>query len=246
MIGFGGSAVVMLIPRPPSASRHYRAVLAASIRNMKDLYALFVASWHNMPEGLLDTAVTETINAADTLGSLLGPIKMLKFEFSTTSFDSETLTKVTGLCMTINQALIQLFTFSTRLPPHLRRRFAALSGALEESVVGDVMAVLSLIEASLKTGDPLPAVLPVPLLARSLGLQRKLRKLESGEDFVNREMILDEDFRKYCVVVASFVQILGATDELVMIIKGASGETHVVDLEAWPLMSRDQSTTEEE
>jgi len=242
LVGFTASAIVMFFPRPPSASRHYRKIMAGTIRNMKDLYALFVASFSDPHEGLLDTVEKETLNIAETQLALIGPIKMLKLEFSSTNFDSDTLTRVNSLCMVINQAMVQLFLFSAKLPTRLRQRFVRLSGALDENIVGDIMAVLTLIEQSLKTADPLPALLPVPLTARCLGLQRKMKKLQSGEDVITRDMIMDEEYRKYCVVVSSFVQIVSVADELVMVVKEACGETHVVDVESWPLMSREDQS----
>lgn len=205
---------------------------------MKDLYALFVASYRDPHEGLIDTVEKETLTIAESHLALIGPIKMTKLEFSITNFDADTLTKVNSLCMTNNQALVQLFIFSAKLRTELRDRFVRLSGALDENIVGDIMAVLTLIEQSLKTGDPLPALLPVPLTARCLGLQRRVQKLRSGEEFVTKEMIMNEEYRKYCVVISSFVQIINATDELVLVVKGACGETHVVDAESWPLMAR--------
>ncbi|KAF2098023.1 hypothetical protein NA57DRAFT_76820 [Rhizodiscina lignyota] len=239
IVGFGASAIVMFFPRPPSASRHFRQVMSGTIRNIKDLYALFVATFNDPYDGLLDTVEKEALAIGNTQSSLMGPLKMLKLEFSSSSFDSDTLVKLNALCMTINSAMVQMIVFSAKLPQHLKDRFARLSGALDENIIGDIMAVLTLIEQTLKTSDPLPAVLPVPLTARCLGLQRKVQKLQAGEDVVSKDMIMNEDYRKYCVVVSSFVQFINATDELVMIVKSACGETHLVDVESWPLMTRE-------
>lgn len=232
------TTIATFFPKPPSASRHYRHVLAGVIRSEKDIYALFAATWHNEHhQALVSTAEVELINDAEALGAMIGPLKLLKLEFSSSSFDSQTLVRINALAQTIGSALMQMFHFSTHLTPRLKGRFERLTGALADNTIGDVMAVLTLIEQSLKTSDPLPSMLPVPLLARALGLQQHILRLDKGEDVITKDQILDESFRKYCVVVGSFVQLLAACDDLVMEVKKVCGETHVIDVENWPLMN---------
>lgn len=237
MIGFTASAIVIFIPRPPSASRHCRRILSSTLRSSKDLYALYVTSWSHEYPDLKETSEKQILTNGETLGSILGPIGLLKFEFSSSNFDAGTLTHVTNLCMTINQSLGQLLMYSSQLPQHLKERFARLSGALDERVVGDLMAVLTLVEQSLQTGGPLPALLPVPLIARCVGLNRAFAREEAGKGSLSMDTIKEEGFRKYCVVLSAFVQLLGAADELVWQVKTAVGETSYVDVEQ-PFLSR--------
>lgn len=243
LAGLAMAAIVMFFPRPPSANRHYRHVIAGVLRRHKDMYALFVTAWNNPRKDLVATAEAEAISNGEAVGAILGPLKLLKLEFSTSPFDAPTLIKICVLCQTINTSLMQLFHFSAKLPPHLKSRFGRLSSAFEESLIGEIMAVLTMAELSLKTGDPLPALLPTPLIARSLGLQSKLMRLSVGEDVVTTEMVLDEEFRKYCCVLGAFVQALTAIDEMVMAIKACCGETHVVDVENWPLLEDSEERT---
>lgn len=46
-------------------------------------------------------------------------------------------------------------------------------GTIDSSLVAELMAVISLAQQSLKSGDPLPAVLPSPLFARSIRFARR-------------------------------------------------------------------------
>jgi hypothetical protein len=243
MIGFTASAIVIFVPRPPSASRHYRRILSSTIRSSKDLYALYVTSWSHEYPDLKETSEKQILTINETLASIAGPIGLLKFEFSSSNFDAETLTHVTNLCMTINQSLSQLLIYSPLLPSHLKDRFGRLSGALDQRVIGDLMAVLTLVEQSLQTGAPLPALLPVPLIARCVGLNQAFAKEGNGSGRgdlgLSRDMIQEEGFRKYCVVLSAFVQLLGAADALVWRVKMAVGETSVVDVEL-PFLSRQE------
>jgi hypothetical protein len=239
MIGFTASAIVIFIPRPPSASRHYRRVLSSTIRSSKDLYALYVMSWSHEYSDLKETSEKQILTNSETLGAIAGLIGLLKLEFSSSNFDAETLTHVTNLCMTINQSLSQLLVYSNVLPQDQKERFARQTGALDERIIGDLMAVLTLVEQSLKTGDPLPAVLPVPLIARCVRLNRGSTRAEAGQRTLSIDTIREEGFRKYCVVLSAFIQLLGAADELVWRVKTAVGETSYVDVEQ-PFLSRNE------
>ncbi|KIW77662.1 hypothetical protein Z517_07494 [Fonsecaea pedrosoi CBS 271.37] len=237
MIGFTASAIVIFIPRPPSASRHCRRVLASTIRDSKDLYALYVMSWTHKHSDLEETSEKQILASVETLGGIAGPLALLRFEFSSSNFDAETLSHVANICMDINQSLSQLILFSNQLRQDYKERFAKVTGALDESLIGDLMAVLTLVEQSLETGSPLPAVLPVPLIARSAGLSEAFARDKAGQLTLSIDAIKDEGFRKYCVVLSAFVQLLSAVDDLVWRVKTAVGETSYVDVEQ-PFLSR--------
>jgi hypothetical protein len=231
IIGFTTSAIVILIPRLPSALRHYRRILSRTIRSNKDLYALCVASWSHEYPDLKETSEKQILTTSETLASIVGPFLLWKFEFSGSNFDAATLTHVTNLCTTINQSLSQLLVYSSLLPRDLKELFTRLSGAIDERIIGDLIAVLTLVEQSLKTGDPLPAVLLVPLIARCVGLNRAFAREENGHGKLSMDTIKEEGFRKYCVVMRAFVRLLCAADVLVWRIKTAVGDTSYVDVE---------------
>jgi hypothetical protein len=238
LIGFTASAIVIFFPRPPSASRHYRRLLSGTIRSYKDLYALYVMSHSHEYTHLKETSEKQVVRNAETLGSIIGPIDTLKFEFSSSNFDAETLKHVTNLCITINQSLMQMLVYTPLLPPALKTRFARLSSATDARFIGDLMAVLTLVEQSLKSGDPLPAILPVPLLARCEGLAQAFAREEMARVSLSIDTIKEKGFRKYCVVISGFTQMLNAVDELVWRVKNVVGETSYVDVEQ-PFLSKE-------
>ncbi|KAK5043572.1 hypothetical protein LTR84_011379 [Exophiala bonariae] len=183
LVGFTASAVVTYFPRPPNAGRHYRRVLSRTLSSFQDRYALLVthathvehendtvgqSNVHPLGKtGFMTTVEKSTIDTADLLSSILGPIQLLKFEFSSTDFTAEGLGKITLLTTNINFNLFQLFYYLSQLPPEFKRRFFLLSGAFGEQFVGDFMGVLSLLSHSLETGNALPHVLPAPLTVRA-------------------------------------------------------------------------------
>lgn len=183
LVGFTASAIVTYFPRPPSASRHYRRVLSRTLSNFQDRYALLVTRATNLEHSqyrkeqtaaqpplqrldLMNALEKTTIDTADLLSSILGPIQLLKFELSSTDFTAAGLWKITSLATNVNFNLFQLFYYSSQLPPLFKRRLF-LSGVFEEQFVGDFMGVLSLLSHSLETGNALPHVLPAPLTVRA-------------------------------------------------------------------------------
>ncbi|KAL2352925.1 hypothetical protein BJ546DRAFT_1097592 [Cryomyces antarcticus] len=155
------------------------------------------------------TAEKSTIEIAEALSSLAGPFGLLRFEFSSSNFYSKTLGQVMSLCMAINQNISQLFNCAISPPEDLKARFARFTGALDERFVGDTMAVLSLVEQALKTGDPLLAVLPTPLVSHCLGVHEK--PMGDDQDILSVDVIRRRDFRKYCVVLSAFVGLLSGS-----------------------------------
>lgn len=163
------------------------------------------------------------IHLSETMAALNGPIANLRFEFSSSAFDTTTCSQLKRAFEFINASLAQLHIRATMLPAHYRERFAKASGILDHRAIGDVMVVLAVIEQSLKTGDPLPSILPTPLLKRCLTHGH-------GADLstLTIDMLKDEGYRGYTVTMSAYLGFLAAVDEAVLIIKAALGESHYV------------------
>lgn len=230
LVGITAATIVQLFPRPPSATRHISHSLSNTLRSLSDHYALLLTCWGH-PEHRETGQIAEqiSIDLAEVLTTLTGPIALLRFEFSSSRFDSQTLHQVQSLCHELNQNLGRLLFLSGSLPLNLQTRFAHSFGILDHRQIGDAMAVLGVVEQALKTGDALPEVLPTPLLKRSYEywMQR------SGEFKLGVDLVRDENYRKYCVAVSSYVRFLGVVDELVLVVKKTLGEVHVVSREVW-------------
>ncbi|KAL2852071.1 hypothetical protein BJY01DRAFT_208445 [Aspergillus pseudoustus] len=86
------------------------------------------------------------------------------------------------------------------------------------------MAVLNIVEQALRTGNPLPEMLPTPLFVRCHGYRQ-----QSGQQLVcDGFRDLDDNYRRFCVAVGSYLNFLSAIDDLVLLMKGALGESHFI------------------
>ncbi|KAJ5272600.1 hypothetical protein N7478_007725 [Penicillium angulare] len=227
LIGAAAAMIVQILPRPPSAARHVCKSLSNNIRSLSDHYALLLSCWGkpDREEGLV--AEELAIHVAEMLSALDGPIFLLRLEFSSSPFDSERLAQVKSLCQELNQNLGRLLFLSASLPEHFQAKLATNAGLLNHRNIGDVMAVLGIVEQALKTGDPLPEVLPTPLLKRCFEFLQAHR-VDIG---LTRDLIRDEDYRKFCVAISSYLKFLAAVDDLVLVMKGTLGESHIVSRE---------------
>lgn len=174
--------------------------------------------------GAVAVAGEISLNVAETLMSLSSSIAMLKVEVSMLPFDQKSLCAVQHECHTMNLALGKLLVLSTSLPKELQDRLADRTGILDDVTVGNVMSVLVIIEQSLRSGSPLPERLPSPLVYTGFkAWTEQHRKAE-----LKRGLIQSDYYRRYCVALSSYMMFLSAVDELVVVLKQALGERHVV------------------
>lgn len=228
LIGVAAATILQIFPRPPSAARHISKTLSHMLRTLSDHYALLLSCWgrpsrrdaHLLAEPL-------TLHLAESLVTLDGPIALLRFEFSSSRFDSAALARVKTLTHSINRNLGRLLLLSAALPSPLQDRLARQTGLLDHRAIGDVMAVLAVCEQALKTGDPPPEILPAPLLRRAMEYWHD----HPVDLALSPELMRDESYRRFCVALSAYLKFLGAIDELVLVVKGALGEAHLVSEE---------------
>lgn len=226
IIGFGTASIVQLFPRPPSAMRFYRQSLATGLNTIKNQYALLGACRQTKPEDFEEVVEEHALALATTLTALGPQVQLTKFELSTSNIDTATLSRAYQLCMNLNQTIAQLMIYSMRLPENFRARFFRATGALDDKLIADVMALLTLVQHALINGDPLPAILPGPLMEQTLmSMKQRFDREQLNMSSYDEALFADPAVRKYVAATAAFVQFLGHIDELVLILKGCLGES---------------------
>ncbi|KAF7542177.1 hypothetical protein G7Z17_g11813 [Cylindrodendrum hubeiense] len=234
--GFVAAAIVQFVPKPPSGNDHYRTLLAEQLSTVKDRYALYASTWRSPPNDLVETIEKEALISQELLHSLIQPIKRTKYEFSTSNIDTATLEQVRALSNVLNRRITQLLLCTQKLPLELRIRFMRRTSAVDENFIGDLMNVLALVQQSIATGAPMPAVLPTPLINRA----RRYLATERGfgiSGLSMAEQLSQDEGRQWVLCLDAFFWFLGSIDKLVLVMKTAVGETSVVDLRALNLDS---------
>ncbi|KAM0546240.1 hypothetical protein ACHAPJ_010923 [Fusarium lateritium] len=226
LIGFVAAFVVQLFPSPPSSTNHACKTLANSVRSLSDHYALLISHWGRADKNSALGAVAEEISleVAEVLLSLNPAIALLKAELSFGPFDQTVLKQTQEQLQYMNQALGGLLHLASTLPRDLQDRLVHLAGILDDRSIGDIMAVLGIIEQALRTGSPLPERLPAPLVRRAIeSFQNK-----SESVLLTTALVQDEDHRRYCVAVTLYFKFLNSIDDLLLVLKAALGERHII------------------
>ncbi|KAE8381310.1 hypothetical protein BDV26DRAFT_255734 [Aspergillus bertholletiae] len=232
LIGVAAATIVQMFPRPPSAARHICKSLSRTVRTLSDHYALLLSCWGRSRQDGRVLAEPISLQLSEGLVMLDDPIDLLRYEFSSSRFDSESLARVKRLCHDMNRSLGQLLQFSGTLPVEFHHRLAQQTALLDHQCIGEVMAVLGMCEQALKTGDALPEILPTPLVRRAFEYwQSHPREIDFSPDTVR-----DEHYRRFCVALSAYLKFLGTIDELVLVIKGVLGEAHLVSHELGDLV----------
>ncbi|KAF4978725.1 hypothetical protein FZEAL_4945 [Fusarium zealandicum] len=226
LLGFLAAFIVQLFPNPPSATKHVCKTLANSVRTMSDHYALLISHWGRTVRSDALSAVAEEISleVAEILLSLDPSIALLKGELSFGPFEHKVLKQTQEQIQHINQALGGLLNFAATLPKELQERLALTCGVLDDRAIEDVMAVMGLVEQALRTGSPLPERLPAPLARRVFESYR----VQVHSSMLTTRLVMDGDHRQYCVAVSLYLKFLTSIDDLVLVLKRALGERHII------------------
>ncbi|KAL4731588.1 hypothetical protein ACLX1H_000562 [Fusarium chlamydosporum] len=230
LIGFGAAVLVAFLPRPLSGNRHYRQIMSSQLSSIRDRYALLVTTWRAPPKDFVEIIEKGATTSEEVFNSIALPIQKTKFEFSTSNLDTETLSLVNHLCTNLNVFFTQFSLTLTKLPLPVRERFMERVTAGDESFVADLMSTLTLLQHSLISGEPLPAILPTPLVGRAMQF-RKL-KGELQDEGNSKEYLASPQGRHWSAAVYSFVRLLGTLDSLVIVVKKAVGESSYISAEA--------------
>ncbi|KAJ4006012.1 hypothetical protein NW752_001257 [Fusarium irregulare] len=226
LIGFLAAFIVQLFPSPPSGTTHVCKTLANSVRSLSDHYALLISHWGRTDRNGALGAVAEnvSIEVAEVLLALSPSIALLKGELSFSPFDQKVLLRTKEQLQYMNQALGGLLNLASTLPNDLQDRLVRVAGILDDRSIGDIMAVLAIIEQALRTGSPLPERLPAPLIRRATDLVQS----QSDEVILTASLVQDENHRRYCVAVTLYLKFLGSVDDLLIVLKEALGERHII------------------
>ncbi|OBS25148.1 hypothetical protein FPOA_05683 [Fusarium poae] len=226
LIGFAAAFIVQLFPSPPSGTKHVCNTLANSVRSLSDHYALLISHWGRTEKNRALASVAENISieVAEVLLALGPSIALLKGELSFGPFDQHVLQRTKEQCQYINQALGGLLYLASTLPRELQDRLIRVAGILDDRSIGDIMAVLAVIEQALRTGSPLPERLPAPLTRRAMDLVES----QSNDVILTATLVQDEHHRRYCVAVTLYLKFLGSIDDLLIVLKEALGERHII------------------
>ncbi|KAK0473358.1 hypothetical protein IW261DRAFT_1503962 [Armillaria novae-zelandiae] len=153
--------------------------------------------------------------------------------------------KILELQLTIAYCLSHLMSVISNMDPAWTRAFLTRTRFLDPTFQGDMLAVISMIATSLRTGEPLPQITPCPLLDRFMLKYHGFSVIhkEAEEDFglprtLTMETLKNEQYLMFSVGVSTAFSIVSRLDRLMVAVKEIVGEQyHVHGIGTGPMKS---------
>ncbi|KAK6359209.1 hypothetical protein TWF696_000373 [Orbilia brochopaga] len=228
MVGFAAAIIVQIFPRPPSSTRNASKSLATSLSDITSFYSEIMSHFLTQEEGApaepMDKLQERISKLYTDMQELVPRIQMVRFEPSSSPFTCENLLKVEDHLGKILESLSLISFVSPRLTPMYQKRLEVQTEFARTDTIAAIMAVLGVLEGSLRTGHPLAEVLPVPLLGRL----RKVPGPADGVDSLTRDMLNNEEWSVFAVTLMAVTGLYSRIDDLVMTVKDAVGEKHYI------------------
>ncbi|EPS43040.1 hypothetical protein H072_2965 [Dactylellina haptotyla CBS 200.50] len=227
IVGFAAAIIVQVFPRPPSATRNASKSLATVLSDLTDFYSDTMSHFltsHTDADTTPEKLQERIAGLYTQLQELAPRIQMVRFEPSSSPYTSENLSKIADYLGKILESLSIMAFVTSRLTPKYRKRLEVQTDFAKTDTIASIMAVLGVLEGSLRTGHPLAEILPVPLL----GKLRKVAGPADGVDSLSREMLKDDEWSTFIVMLMAITSLYSRIDDLVMTVKDAVGEKHYV------------------
>ncbi|KAK6360073.1 hypothetical protein TWF730_006227 [Orbilia blumenaviensis] len=227
IVGFAAAIIVQIFPRPPSATRNAAKSLATVLSDLTEFYSDTMSSFLSGGDAgeTSSEEIQQRIAELYTSMQELAPrIQMVKFEPSSSPFTSANLAAIADYFGKILESLSIMAFLTPKLSATYRRRLEIQTDFAQTDTIASIMAILGVLEGSLRTGYPLAEILPVPLLGRL----RKVTGPSDGVDTLTRDMLKDDEWTTFLVMLMSVTSLYSRIDDLVMHMKEAVGEKYFV------------------
>ncbi|KAF9028574.1 hypothetical protein BDZ89DRAFT_1066048 [Hymenopellis radicata] len=233
-VGVTAAFIFSFLPPATTIRRYQRTLLATTSSELGAIYCSVIsfASSRRLQE------VPEVVTSLIAIRSKLSRSAVLRtnaiYEFSLRGrWPAERYKKILDLQMQIAYSLSHLMSIMEHMEPSWTRAFLVRTRFLDPNFQGDLLAVISMISTSLRTGDPLPQITPCPLVDRFMLKYHGFSVIhkEAEEDFglprtLTLETLQDEQYLMFCVGVSTAFGIVSRLDRLMLAVKEIVGEQY--------------------
>ncbi|KAF8642481.1 hypothetical protein AX16_009482 [Volvariella volvacea WC 439] len=234
-VGVCSAFVFSFLPPSTTIRSYQRHILATTSCEMGGLYCS-VLSFANSSRR--DEDIQEIITSLIAIRSKLKRSEALRtnviYEFSLRGrWPMKRYKKIQELQMQIAYCLSHLLSVVEHLEPAWTRAFLKRTRCIDADFQGDILAVINMISASLRTGTPLPQITPCPLLDRFMLRYHGLDVIhkDSEEDYglprvLTMDILMNEQYLMFCVGVSTMFALMIRLDKLMLATKEVVGEQY--------------------
>ncbi|KII83920.1 hypothetical protein PLICRDRAFT_179954 [Plicaturopsis crispa FD-325 SS-3] len=236
LVTAGVTAAFIFSFLPPSTTirRYQRTSLSTVCTEVGNIYCS-ILSFANSSRKQDNTEIVQSLIA---IRSKLKRSLTLKanviYEFSLRGrWPADRYHKILEIQLQIAYSLSHLMSVVEHLNPAWTQAFMRRTRFMDSDFQGDVLAVISMISTSLRTGTPLPQITPCPLVDRFMIRHQGLDVIEqeSEDDYgLPRTMTMstleNEQYMVFCVGVSTAFGIMSRLDRLMVAVKELVGEQY--------------------
>ncbi|KAI6026427.1 hypothetical protein BKA83DRAFT_4243292 [Pisolithus microcarpus] len=249
-IGVIAAGVFSFFPPSTTIRKYQRRALATTVAELGSIYCSVISFASTRREDDITFIVQSLLAIRSKLKRSRVSRTNVMYEFSMRGkWPSKRYQKILDTQLQLSYLLSDLLSVVSQLNPAWARAFLKRTRLLDPDFQGDVLAVISLISTSLRTGNPLPQVTPSPLLDRFMEGSHGLNVVhqESEDDFgLPKHLSLDTleslQYLTFCVGVSTAFAIVTRLDRLMITTKQLVGEQYHIDGIELPLHYRHKPT----
>ncbi|KDR73331.1 hypothetical protein GALMADRAFT_228417 [Galerina marginata CBS 339.88] len=232
--GVVAAFIVSLFPPSTTIRCYQRNLLATTSSEVGNIYCaiLSFANTKHKPE------IQEIISSLLAVRNKLAKATMLRtnvvYEFSLKGrWPADRYQKIVDLQIGLSFSLSHLMSVLEHLEPSWSRAFLKRTRFMDPGFQGDVLAVISMISFSLRTGSPLPQITPCPLIDRFMLKYHGLDVIhkDSEEDYglprtLSINTLRDEQYMMFSVGISTAFSFITRLDHLMLAVKEVVGEQY--------------------
>ncbi|KDR73069.1 hypothetical protein GALMADRAFT_270443 [Galerina marginata CBS 339.88] len=232
--GVVAAGIASFFPPSTTIRRYQRRLLSTTSAELGTLYCeiLSFANTKHVSE------VQEIISGLLAVRSKLARGEKLRlnvmYEYSLKGkWPKDRYQRIMELQLGLSHSLSHLMSVLSHLEPSWSRAFLRRTRFMDPEFQGDVLAVISMISFSLRTGCPLPQITPCPLMDRFLLRYHGLNIVheDAEEDYglprkLSVETLKDEQYLMFSVGIAGACGIVTRLDGLMVAVKEVVGERY--------------------
>ncbi|KAF8186290.1 hypothetical protein BJ912DRAFT_852397 [Pholiota molesta] len=233
-VGVVAAFIASFLPPSTTIRRYQRNLLATTMAQMGAIYCDILSFANTKQEPEIQNIVSSLIALRNKLKKSATLNTNVIYEFSLRGrWPAERYQKIADLQMALAYSLSHLMSVIEHLEPSWARAFLQRTRFMDPGFQGDILAVISMISLSLRTGAPLPQITPCPLIDRFTLKYHGLDVIhkDSEEDYgLPRTLSLDtlrnEQYLMFSVGVSTAYGIINRLDQLMLAVKEIVGEQY--------------------
>ncbi|KAI6044608.1 hypothetical protein EDC04DRAFT_2561114 [Pisolithus marmoratus] len=236
-VGLLSAGIFSFFPPSTTIRSYQRRALATTVAELGSIYCSVISFTSTRREDDITSIVQSLLAIRSKLKRSVVCRENVIYEFSMRGkWPAKRYHKILDIQLQLSYLLSDLLSVVSQLDPAWARALLRRTRLLDPDFQGDVLAVISLISTSLRTGNPLPQVTPCPLLDRFMEGSHGLNVVhqESEDDFgLPKNLTLDTleslQYLTFCVGVSTAFAIVTRLDRLMITTKELVGEQYHID-----------------